>query len=93
MSDILMQCGHTAQGTVSVKGGPSVPCCVTCHGINDELTRKSITPMEQLPDLTGRKARCPDCKRTTDSSLDLAFFEYRPDYDTDMYYCGCRGWD
>lgn len=27
------------------------------------------------------------------SSLDLAFFEYKPNEEHDKFYCGCFGWD
>ena len=33
------------------------------------------------------------CKKVVDSSLDLPFFEYRPDYEYDDHYGGCRGWN
>jgi len=53
-----------------------------------------IEVAESVPDLAGRKASCGlGCGHERPSSLDLAFFEYRPAKATDSYYCGCRGWD
>jgi hypothetical protein len=31
-------------------------------------------------------------QRPSDAIL-LPFFEYRENQDTDLYYCGCIGWD
>ncbi len=40
-----------------------------------------------------RRAECAHCDTTEPSSKsNLAFFEARPDRDTDLYYCGCWGW-
>lgn len=48
----------------------------------------------EAPDLSARKARCAYCAREAQSDVEhLAFFEYRPAKEFDMYYCGCRGWD
>lgn len=34
------------------------------------------------------------CCCETDSSIDLPFFEYRPNSEFDRFYCGCAmGWD
>ena len=44
-------------------------------------------------DLTGRVARCCDCKNETPSRLELPFFQYQPTEKHDRYYCGCRGWE
>ena len=76
-----MACGHTAQGTV---GRTDKPVCVICS---------CFEVAKEKPVLKGRKAVCPCCKKKVDSSLDLAFFEYRADRETDSFYCGCRGWD
>jgi len=43
--------------------------------------------------LKKRKAKCDYCKNKKQSALDLPFFEYKPEFDFDSYYCGCRGWD
>ena len=79
----LMKCGHAANAHQDGK-----PVCVICVGID-----AGATVVEEKPDLTGRKARCSDCGSEVDSSFNLAFFEYRPEQETDSYYSGCRGWD
>ena len=92
---VLMECGHTAQGTDS-EGNP---VCVICFGIDEGATK-----VAEKPDLTGRKAICTACKSEesiVDSDFDLPFFELREkaigkikgNEDKDRYYCGCRGWD
>ena len=43
--------------------------------------------------LEGREAKCPDCGRYDSSRPNLPFFEYSPDKEYDLYYCGCYGWD
>ena len=84
MERVLMKCGHTSQSEVDGN-----PVCVICFGI----TPKAIEIEENLPNLEGREAKCSFCGKTVKSSLDLAFFEHRPDDETDGYYCGCIGWD
>lgn len=81
---MMMQCGHSANGTTS----NGDPCCVICFGFTD----KAELVAEQ-PDLTGRIALCSPCKKPVPSSDKLPFFNYRPTVDTDSYYCGCRGWE
>ena len=44
-------------------------------------------------DLTDRQAKCPNCSAMVPSSAGLAFFEYRPECECDLFYCGCRGWE
>ena len=44
-------------------------------------------------DLTGRIAKCDMCSNTQKSSENLAFFKYKPNSNTDSYYCGCWGWN
>lgn len=63
----LMKCGHTAMA-VDENGNP---CCVICHG-----DPRSQIVEEDLPDLTGRLAKC-DCGNTRESSIELPFFEYK----------------
>ena len=58
------------------------------------MTNPKATP-EQL---AGRQASCSmigtqGFHAIKVSSLDLAFFQYRPDEEYDFYYCGCIGWD
>jgi hypothetical protein len=81
--EVLMKCGHTAQG---IERLTQKPICIICM---------CNQPAEQKPDLTGRKARCIcyKCKSEVDSSFQLPFFEYRSSNKYDSYYCGCCGWD
>ncbi len=85
----LMKCGHTAQGTD--KAGK--PACIICLFIHPGAREVE----DNVPDITGRKARCSyyrgKCKSEVDSSFKLAFFEHRPNKEFDLYYCGCFGWD
>lgn len=77
----LMTCGHVAN---AVDAATHEPCCVicNCHEI-----------MQDKPDLTNRVAKCSTCGHITKSDFSLPFFEYRPNLQTDTYYCGCYGWD
>ncbi len=85
MKKMLMKCGCAAQGTD--RNGD--PVCVVHFGLDIGATEKVKTPH-----LTGRKARCSYGNHgITASDLRLAFFEYKPDQETDRYYCGCWGWD
>ncbi len=80
----MMKCGHAANATTA----DNKPVCVICIGIvagADQIEEKP-------PDLNNRFAEC-ECKNKRKSSLELAFFEYRPNKETDSFYCGCRGWD
>ena len=81
---VMMKCGHAA----NAKTADGRPCCAICAGLTDEAY-EAVPP----PPLEGRKAVCSACGKKTDSRLELPFFEYRPDKETDMYYCGCFGWD
>ena len=81
----LMKCGHTANATDS----DGKPVCAICAG----LTPNAKIVDNKKPDLKGRIAKCNSCSRTTSSSYNLAFFEYKPDKEQDSYYCGCYGWD
>lgn len=81
---VLMKCGHSSNATRDGK-----PCCVICAGI----IPGAYEIAEIQPDLTGRKAKCASCGKTKDSSINLPFFEYRPNCEFDDFYDGCRGWD
>jgi hypothetical protein len=81
----MMKCGHVAQGT---KGDTGKPVCVICIGIDPGAEIIDENP----PDLTGRMAKCRSCDYMKESKFSLAFFEYRPDREYDLFYCGCRGW-
>lgn len=77
----LMACGHVANAE---DAATHKPCCVicNCHKI-----------AQNKPDLRNRVAKCSTCGHITKSDFSLPFFEYRPDFKTDTYYCGCYGWD
>ncbi len=81
----LMECGHSS----NAEDGDSKPCCVICIGIVPGATNIA----KKQPSLIGRKAKCTYGGAVTDSSLDLAFFKFKPADEFDEYYCGCRGWD
>ena len=83
--EILMKCGHTANATY---GNDNQPCCLICAP-----KPEAFEIVVNLPNLTGRKAKCSDCNNIVDSNWDLPFFEYRPNEKYDKYYCGCWGWD
>jgi hypothetical protein len=94
MSGVLMKCGHSTTGKRQSDG---TPVCVICWP-KPESAQVEDSP----PDLTGRMADCsyPDGKygshaggRQAPSSTSLPFFQHRPDQPTDLYYCGCWGWD
>lgn len=86
----LMKCGHTATGTYTDKNGNEQICCVSCSG----LVAGANEVADDQPDLTGRMAKCSyGCGAEIASSLALPFMSYRPNSDTDSYYCGCYGWD
>ena len=67
MSNVMLSCGCRAN-SVNMKTGE--PSCV----IHSDMPG-GVHPIP-APDLTGRKARC-HCGNTRNSSLDLAFFEFR----------------
>ena len=92
---VLMACGHVAQGV----NGNGDPVCVVCFGI-----REGATVVAEKPSLEGRRAYCSYAtgrdgespkvhSEGVPSSWDLPFFSYRPERETDTYYCGCWGWD
>lgn len=86
MSDILMKCGHTAQGEM-FDNGVSIPVCVICN-----CKERAV----EQPSLAGRTARCSyygsKCHSEVPSSFSLAFFKHQPEKPNDSYYCGCYGW-
>lgn len=81
---VTMQCGHAANAVTE----DGKPCCAICAGIDPGAER-----IADEPDLAGRMARCYWCEAERPSSQSLAFFKYRPDQETDSFYCGCKGWD
>ena len=83
----LMKCGHVANA-IDKNGKPVCAICVPdVEGITVEKELDGETA-----GLEGRKARCSFCWKVTNSRWNLPFFEYRPDKETDSYYCGCGGW-
>lgn len=85
MNEVLMKCGHTANATY---GEDNKPCCLICSP-----KPEAFEVITELPDLTGRKARCSDCGEIVNSNWNLPFFEYCPDKEFDRFYSGCFGWD
>lgn len=79
MKFYLMKCGHVSNATCDGK-----PCCAICSCFDIE---------KELPDITGRMAKCPYCHRIKPSNFNLPFFEYRPNEKCDEFYDGCLGWD
>ena len=82
MSTQMMACGHASNAVSNGK-----PACAICN---------VTTIAKDAVDLSNRQARCSyykNCKSSSPSSKDLAFFGYKPDREFDNYYCGCMGWD
>ena len=88
MPRFKMKCGHTANAT----DAHGYPVCVICLGIKEGATEIDHE-VHGNEGLEGRKARCPYCKKTTDSRWELPFFEHKPNAEYDEYYDGCFGWD
>lgn len=82
-----MKCGHVANATTKVNG-VEIHCCVICAP-----NKNAYEINTDIPDLTGRRAKCSYCEKSTTSSFDLPFFEHKPDSEFDEYYDGCFGWD
>ena len=81
MSNVMMKCNHASNGQEIDNFGNIKPACCICHlsDINTEFNEDV---------LKGRSAYC-QCGREKNSELQLGFFEYRPDKDYDIFYCGC----
>ncbi len=84
MSTPMMKCGHAANAKSNGK-----PSCVICVGIHTGAMEVDPAPTQ----LVERVAECAYCSKQAPSSLDLPFFEHRPERADDKYYCGCRGWE
>lgn len=78
---ILMKCG--CRGTAHDSKTGRVIC----------LTHMCEEQADTLPNLSSRKAECTSCKKLIKSKLDLPFFVFRADSETDAFYCGCLGWE
>lgn len=81
---VLLECGCISSSLITHLGGeelkPWVPTCY--HG-----TTKVI---KEMPNLTGREARCSYGDRVVNSDWALAFFEYHgPDSQQAEDMCGC----
>lgn len=79
MNYYKMSCGHIA--TALSQGSPVCPVC-ECKLIKD------IVDFDHI--LEDRIAICEYCGRKTDSKWSLPWFVFRPERDTDTYYCGCN---
>lgn len=81
----MMECGHVAN---AIDARTGEPCCVICNEFRTKIVSNNFSE---------RKAICMGCKHgkanTVESSMDLPFFQHRPDEEYDSYYCGCWGWD
>jgi hypothetical protein len=76
-----MKCGCTENS----KDENGNPFCVIhyCSEVEQEPNR-----------LEGRTAKCAyTCGKTAASNVNLPFFQYQQDKETDSFYCGCLGWD
>jgi hypothetical protein len=81
----MMKCGCAANCQMARDGKNYKPGC----GIH-----QCDEPADNPPNLEGRTAVCQyGLHHPVPSSLDLAFFVYRPNEKNDRYYCGCHGWD
>lgn len=79
----LMKCGHIANAFTH----DDKPACAIC------LCTDVVRECRGKDGLDGREMVCPYCMKKEPSSWGAPFFEYRPNKDTDSFYCGCRGWD
>lgn len=77
---VYMKCGHITTARMYPDGIPICPICM-CHETEDQ------------PSVEGRKAHCTQCSNIRPSSFDLPFFWHRPEYDYDLFFDGCTGFD
>lgn len=85
----MMKCGHAANGVNSHTGEP---VCVLCVGLHSGADVVDNSPFG----VEGRTMSCtylPTGHADRPSDPNSAFFNYRPEKRTDLYYCGCKGWD
>lgn len=90
-TSVLMKCGCVSHGLSKIRYPDGTtrefPSCLI-HNCKEVET--------ELPDLTSRVAKCSykmSCRKTSASSIDLAFFHYCKDAEFDEFYCGCQGWE
>ena len=82
--DVLMKCGHSSNAVTE----DSKPCCIICAP-----QKEAFEIDDRLLNLNGREAQCTYCCKRTKSDINLPFFKYKPLYEFDEYYCGCKRWD
>lgn len=104
MTRYLLACGHVAEST-DVYGRPGCPICAGLDpGARTVVSTPDLTKRRARCTYYGRglvpgKNECDICKRghpcqcERQSSLNLAFFEYKPDAEYDEFYCGCHSWN
>lgn len=79
----VLRCGHVA----NAEDWRGNPCCAICAGLIPGWDEPVPSPV-----LDGRTAKCY-CGKELPSSLELAFFAYRPERKQDSFYCGHAGWN
>ncbi len=100
----MMKCGHSANAEEINPDGSKSPYCLICDcgevadepNLSGRMARCSCYGM-----IVGRKNETwyPQmmngnrCGSIVPSSTDLPFFEYRPNFEFDKFYCGCQSWD
>lgn len=105
----LMKCGHTAQGVDENGNPVCVICYGINAGATEIADTPDLEGRKARCAYYGKKFRdngrganeCPVCDRQSGnacrcerpSSIDLPFFEWKPDEEFDLFYCGCHGWD
>lgn len=81
----MMKCGHRADITDPIAGGP---LCSLCDG-----TKLDSRVLDDPIDLSKRRSRCvhyEECKHEAPSNQNLPYFEVRLMEDYDSYYCLCN---
>lgn len=84
---VLMRCGCCTEAVRVSDGKPVCPVHIGIKAGADEIETNK-------PNLAGRFAHCSYGQHARrESSFALPFFEYKPNAEEDLYYCGCYGWD
>ena len=108
MKNKLMKCGCAPQGFKKVNG-KQVECCIVHNCIEPIEQQPDLTGRTARCSYFGqtkpmRRYANDECNYgcqgnsvcrcgSVPSSFDLAFFEYKPNCEQDIFYCGCHGWD